>query len=468
MSHRFKPALRTLISVTLILAAASCSVLPDLNADGGKILSLYTVRSEGGGAIARVISAAADCPMITIDGRRSVMQQRSASETVKVRGGGAQADSKAADFPVISCEAQLAPGTLSASVGAQVFPLASAVHQRIVVIGDTGCRAKQSDQAFQACADGAAWPFAEIAKNAAALKPDLVIHLGDLHYRESPCPAGMAGCANSPWGYGWDTWDADFFTPARALLRAAPWVFVRGNHESCSRAGQGWFRYIDPQPWTQARSCNDPAQDSQADFSAPYAVSLNPATQLIVFDSARTGAKEYKATDPIYQTYLAQFRQVDTLVNQAPHNFFLSHHPVLALAPGKVLDQPLPGNAGLQSIMRSLHPVRLFPPGVDLAMNGHEHVFEVLSFASDHPATLGLGNSGTLTDGRLPEILSAGVQPAPGALINDFVTRQGLGFASLEQTALGWRMTEFSVQGKALFQCALLNGKSKCERVGDL
>jgi hypothetical protein len=469
MQHSFQIGIRLLFPALLAFGTVACSTLPGADTDAGQMLSLYTVQTEGGAAIARLITSASSCPSILIDGSTVTMQQRTTPETVPARTGGAQADSKAAAFPVSSCEASLPRGTKSASIGAEAFPLAPAVNQRIVVIGDTGCRAKQSDHAFQACSDGAAWPFAEIAKNAAALKPDLVIHLGDLHYRESPCPADMAGCANSPWGYGWDTWEADFFTPARALLKAAPWVFVRGNHESCARAGQGWFRYLAPQPWTEARSCNDPARDGDgdADFSAPYSVALTSTTQLIVFDSAKTGAKVYKGSDRDYHTYVTQFRQVDTLVKQLPHNFFLTHHPILALAPGKDIDAPRPGNAALQSVMRTLHPDRLFPAGVDLAMNGHEHVFEVLGFSSDHPATLGLGNSGTMTEGRLPEVLPAGVEPAPGALINDFVTRQGLGFASLEQSAQGWRMTEFSVQGKPIFQCALQDGKSKCERVGE-
>ena len=61
--------------------------------------------------------------------------------------------------------------------------------QRILVLGDTGCRIKGTF--VQACNDPVAWPFAGLAKAAAALKPDLVIHLGDYLYRESPCPAGQ-------------------------------------------------------------------------------------------------------------------------------------------------------------------------------------------------------------------------------------------------------------------------------------
>ena len=33
---------------------------------------------------------------------------------------------------------------------------------------------------------------------------------------------------------------------------AAPWIVVRGNHESCSRAGQGWWRFLDPRPLAPA------------------------------------------------------------------------------------------------------------------------------------------------------------------------------------------------------------------------
>ena len=64
----------------------------------------------------------------------------------------------------------------------------------------------------------------------------------------SSSPAGLAGCAGSPFGDNWPTWQADFFAPAQPLLRAAPWVVVRGNHEDCSREGLGWFRFLDPRP----------------------------------------------------------------------------------------------------------------------------------------------------------------------------------------------------------------------------
>lgn len=429
------------------------------------VLSWYTIQTGQRSAIARLITTAAQCPTLVVDGLPRAMHQRTAAETMPERLSGQQTARKPAAFPVTSCELPLPAGTRRATLDGHAFPLAPARIARMIVIGDTGCRAKQSDNAFQACDDADAWPFAQIAARAAAWQPDLVIHLGDVHYRESPCPASMAGCTNSPWGYGWDTWRADFFDPARPLLQAAPWVFVRGNHESCARAGQGWFRFLDAEPWTAVRSCNDPANDSAGDFSAPRAVALTPETQLIVFDSAKAAGVAYAPTQTDFQTYQAQFRLVDDLVQQTAHNFFLSHHPVLALAPGRAGQPPKPGNPALQSVMHAVHPGRLFAPGIDLAMHGHEHVFEALSFASDHPATYGLGNSGTMGEGQLPTTLPNGVAPAPGAVIADFVTRDGVGFATLEETSAGWRMTEYSLQGQAVVTCLLVGSKSTCTRV---
>ena len=102
------------------------------------------------------------------------------------------------------------------------LPLPVSDPQRIVVFGDTGCRIK--GKSLQDCSDPAKWPFARIAAEAARLKPDLVIHVGDYLYRESACPPDFAGCTGTPFGDNWPTWDADFFAPAKPLLVVAPWV----------------------------------------------------------------------------------------------------------------------------------------------------------------------------------------------------------------------------------------------------
>ena len=149
-------------------------------------------------------------------------------------------------FPVLTCDATLPVGARSATLAGRTLPLPEPEIKKIVVIGDTGCRMKTADNYFQSCNDSEKWAFREMVESAAAQKPDLVLHVGDYHYRENACPDGNKECGGSPWGYGWDTWKADFFDPATALLKAAPWVMVRGNHETCVRAGQGWWRFMDP------------------------------------------------------------------------------------------------------------------------------------------------------------------------------------------------------------------------------
>ena len=137
------------------------------------------------------------------------------------------------------------------------FPLLPNEIKQIVVIGDTGCRLKGTFT--QDCNDPVKWPFAVVARLAAARRPDLVIHVGDYHYRETACPDTQPGCAGSPHGDNWAVWQKDFFNPAAPLLAAAPWVLVRGNHELCSRGGHGWFRLLDPHPEARQMHRNDGA-----------------------------------------------------------------------------------------------------------------------------------------------------------------------------------------------------------------
>jgi hypothetical protein len=209
-----------------LLATACATTRP---ASEGTVAAAWVALGPGGGALVRVISEAGSCPALMVDGEARPLSVRAAAD-----GG---------SFPVTVCEAPLPPGARAAAVGGQPVPLPTPSPRRILVIGDTGCRVKEPSD-FQACNDPAAWPFARVAARAAAWRPELVIHVGDFHYRESPCPAGNAGCAGSPAGDTWPSWRADLFGPAAPLLRAAPWVMVRGNHELCSRAGEGWFRFI--------------------------------------------------------------------------------------------------------------------------------------------------------------------------------------------------------------------------------
>jgi hypothetical protein len=222
---------------------------------------------------------------------------------------------------------------------------------------------------------------------------------------------------------------------------------------------------MDALPWTAARSCNDPARDGAADFSVPYSVPLDAGTQLIVFDSGRASEKTLHAGEPVFEQYAAAFRQVDRLALQAPHSFFLSHHPVLAYGLSKKAGEIKPGNEALQSVMRVQHPDRLFAPGIDLAMHGHVHLFEALSFQGDLPATLVVGNAGSANEGKLPQPMPADALVAPGALLAQFVTRSTFGFARLDRVEDHWRLTEMTVQGEPVTTCELAGSTLHCSEV---
>ena len=66
---------------------------------------------------------------------------------------------------------------------------------------------------------------------------------------------------------------------------------------SCNRAGQGWWRFLDPRPLAARQDCNDPADDDLGNYSEPYAVPLGRGadTQLLVFDSSLVGVVAARA-----------------------------------------------------------------------------------------------------------------------------------------------------------------------------
>jgi Calcineurin-like phosphoesterase len=185
--------------------------------------------SDGTLSVRSVVAADAACPEAVADGTKLPMRPRAAAEP---------------DFPVVACETRAPATTTNLTIAGSPTPVLPQEVRRIVVLGDTGCRLE--GRAVQDCNDPRAWPFAAIALRAASHRPDLVMHVGDYYYRETPCPAERAGCAGSPHGDSWTTWQADFFAPAAPLLSAAPWVLVRGNHELCGRGGEGWRRLLDP------------------------------------------------------------------------------------------------------------------------------------------------------------------------------------------------------------------------------
>ena len=447
-----------------------CSA-PTRDADRGAAFYAYVVLGDEGRAVARVITSEPVCPAIELDGVKTSMDVRAAPATIPPRPTlSPPGQSKPSAFPVLTCEKAIPAGVARAAVLDYALPLPVAHPRRIVVIGDTGCRTKSGANIFQACNDRALWPFPQVASAAADADPDLVIHVGDYHYRENACPAGNAGCAGSPWGYGWDTWEADVFAPAAKLFAAAPWIVVRGNHESCNRAGQGWWRFLDPRPLAPHRDCNVAADDSMGDYSDPYAVPYGSGTdadtQFVVFDSSLVGVAPLAASDPMYIRYRAQFEAAFALAARRPNAFFINHHPILAFAPHPAQPQaPYPGNGALQSVLSGLQPTTLFPPNVQALLSGHVHLFEVVTFSTPQPPQFVTGNGGDWIDTPLPIPLPPGTTPAKGAVVAGIVASNRFGFMTIERDGARWRMVAHDVRGAPMATCTLSERRAACDPI---
>jgi len=378
--------------------------------------------APGGGSVVRVLTLDGACPALEVDGTVTAMTQRAAPAALPPRANKAGV-AAGVTFASRVCEWTLPRSAQHANLAGQTLPLPRPRIDRIVLIGDTGCRLKDADKAWQGCNDPAAWPFAAIAARAAALRPDLVLHVGDYLYRENPCPAGQQNCANTAWGYGEDGWQADFLAPAAPLLAAAPWAMVRGNHEECARAGQGWWRLLDPHGRGAGRDCIDPAQDAAGDHTDPYAVDLGGGTQLVVADFMEMASG--KAKDPaVASTVASDMAQIASLTSGAKDSFVTAHYPLNAV----LWDKDTPGAVTIGS-----KPVSAFP------------------FA-ERPTQVITGFSGTMEDAALAPTTMAEAQGKTGAAAITALTTiaNQFGYALLERHGDGWDLTAYALDGHVL------------------
>ncbi|HXJ77882.1 MAG TPA: metallophosphoesterase [Candidatus Methylomirabilis sp.] len=381
------------------------------------------------GLIARAVTADTTCPEIELDGNAQSMQVRAVSAPP--------------DFPILVCETAVPASIHHAVVGQQELPLFKPNPTRIVVIGDAGCRIEGSDA--QACNDPLAWPFADVAKQAALVRPDLVIHVGDYIYREDPCPSGDLGCAGSPFGENWETLQADLFTPAQPLLQAAPWVFVRGNHEICSRGGEAWFRVLSPLPMPPI--C--------VDYTDPYKISLGNV-DLLILDSAITDDTS------IPPDQVAAFKvQFDVLREMVTGDSWLVTHKPLYVF----------GNAGEQNGVEQLFIDQQvlqtasgndFPLDIRLFIGGHVHLFETLSFGfgNGRPPQLVAGISGTELSAAVTTPLT-GLEMA-GLEVTSGTTEHQFGFVVMQKGTTQWTATLRGVDGVPRLGCRLEPESLEC------
>lgn len=332
----------------------------------------------------------------------------------------------------------------------------AATPRRVLLMGDSGCRGEAIRKPQPCTGDGftKVWPFGVIAEDEKRLAADLIIHVGDYNYRNTPRsmtlspratgyarpisvkvydtgdlddeddmpeePIGPAywsqNMQGSPIPDVWPAWREDFFVPATRLMKTAPWLFVRGNHELCSRAGPGWFYLLDPgsallggarnqehcPPQTPAGWRPGAWPQAQPFDGQPFPVRISPPMRLklgdldiISIDSANAGDVYVYNVD----AYIEQFRQVAGILGERRPTWLVTHRPFWGVVK-KIHGGPTGHSEpyGFINLTEQQALAKVFPNGlpanVAAIMSGHMHRFQAIGFGDKRPPQLIVGTAG--------------------------------------------------------------------------
>ena len=384
------------------------------------------VQAVAGGFEARAMTQAVTCPVLHANGVAVSMTVRAAADD---------------RFPLL-CAARLPAGTSLADIDGAALPVPAADPSRILLVGDSGCRRKGAT--VQDCRHQ--WPFAQTAAAAAALHPDLVIHLGDYVSRESPCAPHAKDCVESPHGDTGPAWRVDFFDPAAPLLAAAPVVLARGNHEDCSRQGRGWLRLMGPGPFDPAGSC--------ASHVPLFTVDLG-TLHLAVMDDASTPDRALNRGD--LPAYIADLNGLRALASPV---WLVLHRPIWAAIAGP-LGIPVGGN---RTMVQAVHDaaqaqaeagqdVPLMPASVALQLSGHIHAFEAINYDRSVPPQIVAGIGGDMLHDTPENLWGAVFQGPETVRVTTGISDHGFGFVLMTRTVDGWSVELYDSAGNPTRNC---------------
>ncbi len=363
----------------------------------------------------RAIVDDAQCPQIDIDGTRTQMG---------VRIG------PTADFPNLVCTYDTRLPVVSVTLGSRNFPLRSATVDRILVVGDTGCRLKQG-KPIQACNDPVAWPFAKIARAVADKDADIAIHVGDYHYRETECPEpDKCGTIH---GNNWSAWEVDFFAPGQVMLSKHPFVFVRGNHEDCDRAWFGYLRYLAAEPVRTPIMCDN--------YQKPFVIRFDDL-QLAVVDSSTRNRENY--TRDRLRAMRRQF--MDVLPQLDSETLLVTHTPLWGYGSKETNATDL---GTLESIQREAFGA-ILPRLVSAVVAGDLHFAQIVD-TPGNPVQITFGNGGvalyTTPHGRVDDL------PVGKDVTGDLFGYNQFGFGVIDRSDSGLDVTFFDADGAIAAKC---------------
>lgn len=384
---------------------------------------------------------------------------------------------------VAVCEARMPVGARTASVAGITVPAAMPTRVRsMAIMGDTGCRIRGSQ--VQDCSDPYAWPLPRIAQAIHAERPDVILYTGDVFYREDACPPGSEPqCANSPApipgkpfrdsAYGWL---ADAILPMAPMLRTAPIVMMRGNHEECYRGGNGWYLFFEP-TWGTGSACA-PASDGTVPtvITPTYAIDLPISAtrelRLSVVDSAN-GADD-TVTPSLQPLQRVTYEDAAALAEGADEAWLLTHRPILGIVTTDFTPPPPSPWVPWTSVDQAAASVGTLAP-FDLILSSHIHLAQAVQVPGQ-PGQLVLGNGGTLLDpptgyaippgGQLQNAFGQpmvpGVEPYPPASSLWTDVRFGYAMAVPGRATGAWTITMHDPDGEQFARCSLANGAITC------
>jgi hypothetical protein len=409
----------------LCLALAACA---GMTTDQLEVQSAWVQVAPNHTLSVRALTKSAACPAALVDGKSQAMTPRGTPTP---------------EFPDLICEASVPAASQSIAIGSRKLPIAQAQAQRIVIIGDSGCRI--AAKFTQACNDPTEWPLAVIAAQIAVEKPDAILHVGDYLYREIACPEGNKACAGSPFGDAQAAWNADWLTPAAPMFGVAPLYLTRGNHELCTRAGKGWMRLLSPGPYS----------DQCRTFEVPYTASIG-AEDIAIIDSAE--ADDLKAVAAKVEAMTQSVKALAPSLNKP--TWFLTHKPIWAVlnGDGKTTpkDRAIPSNATWAEVLAASG----VPDSLALVVSGHIHAFQADTYDNHRPGQILMGVSGADLHSNPPNF-DVGRVVAGSVLSSGFgVVRYG--YMVMDRTADGWTGAVKTPTGQIIAKCRIKDRSPSC------
>ena len=396
------------------------------------------------------------------------------------------------DFPITVCEA-LYPKHTQLFLNGKALLKPSHRSEHIAVFGDTGCKSPK-----QTCTlDSGNWFFSKLANISAVAQPEVVLHMGDYNYSGTPgsieilsqentaqentaqenkvqvydagdnTTQGMCKIAGPYYGQNsegsefrdsWKHWQQDFFNPAQSLLGSAPWVFARGNHELCSRAGIGWFYLLDSNSpllgkYQKQLSCPAPSNSSPMIFSQPYALNLDKVN-ILVLDSTNACDSGLLNLEQYQNQFVLGKQMLKTL--PSGFNILQSHRPMFAIDKlakvGSCGDSENKGLCAMSQTLQQANRLTGLTDEVQLLISGHMHRFQSTHFeASIFPDQLVVGTSGVSLAGNFPAEPKELTIENSKAYVNG-ISEYGYLKLNIPEKAV-WNATLISPDTKALLVC---------------